>query len=210
MERVRALWDSYHVLGAPSFVLANKLKLLKIDLKKWNVEVFGNGEDRVRNLWKDLSDLEMTEESRVLLEEERLELERVRGKLEKVTLMEEICRRQKSRVLCIRGGDRNTKFFHCVANSHRRFNSIDKLMVDGELSLDPKAIVGGISHVYRQLYTENVAHRPLLDDVEFSCISEEDALWLDRPFDEDEVFGVISDFKGDKALGLDGFSMAFF
>ena len=28
--------------------------------------------------------------------------------------------------------------------------------------------------------------------------------------DEEEVFGVISDFKGDKALGPDGFSMAFF
>ena len=55
-----------------------------------------------------------------------------------------------------------------------------------------------------------MAHRPLLDDVEFSCISEVDTLWLDRPFDEEEVFRVISDFTGDKAFGPDGFSMAFF
>ena len=48
-------------------------------------------EDRVRNLWKDLSVLELMEDSRVLLEEERLELERVQGELEKATLMEEIC-----------------------------------------------------------------------------------------------------------------------
>ena len=34
-----------------------------------------------------------------------------------------------------------------------------------------------------------MALRLVLDDVEFSCISEEDALWLDRPFDEVEVFG---------------------
>ena len=34
VERVRALWDSYNILRAPSFVLANKLKLLKNDLKK--------------------------------------------------------------------------------------------------------------------------------------------------------------------------------
>ena len=82
--------------------------------------------------------------------------------------------------------------------------------MDGELSSDPKAIASCISHFYRQLYAETVAHRPLLDDLEFSCISEEDALWLDRPFDEEEVFRVISDFKGDKAPGPDGFSMAFF
>ena len=42
VERVRSWWEFYNVLGAPSFVLANKLKLLKNDLKKWNVEVFGN------------------------------------------------------------------------------------------------------------------------------------------------------------------------
>ena len=48
-------------------------------------------EDRVRNLWRDLSVLELTEDSQVLLEEERLELERVQGELEKATLMEEIC-----------------------------------------------------------------------------------------------------------------------
>jgi len=45
VERVRSWWDSYYFQSAPSFVLANKLKLLKNDLKKWNVEVFGNVEE---------------------------------------------------------------------------------------------------------------------------------------------------------------------
>ena len=40
VDRVRSWWDSYQVHGAPSFILANKLKLLKNDLKRWNVEVF--------------------------------------------------------------------------------------------------------------------------------------------------------------------------
>ena len=55
-----------------------------------------------------------------------------------------------------------------------------------------------------------MAHRPVLDDVGFSSISVGDASWLDRRFEEEEVFGVISDCNGEKALGLDGFSMAFF
>ena len=124
--------------------------------------------------------------------------------------MEEISWRQKSRVLCVREGDKNTKFFHCIANSHRRINSIDRLMVDGVLSSDPAAIENCISQFYRQFYLEDVAHRLVLDDVEFSTISVEDASWLDRPFEEEEVFGVINDFNGDKALGLDGISIAFF
>ena len=55
-----------------------------------------------------------------------------------------------------------------------------------------------------------MAHRPVLDDVEFSRISEEDAIWLERPFDEEVVFGVINGFNGDKAPSPDGYSMAFF
>ena len=55
-----------------------------------------------------------------------------------------------------------------------------------------------------------MSHRPVLDDMEFSSISVEDAIWLDRPFEEKEVLGVINDFNDDKSPGPDGFSMAFF
>ena len=82
--------------------------------------------------------------------------------------------------------------------------------MDGELSSDPEDIAEGISCFYRQLYSKNVVDRPVLDDMEFSRISEEDVLWLDRPFDEEEVYGVINGFNGDKAPGPNGFSMVFF
>lgn len=33
---------SYNFIGFFSYILATKLKALKLDLKKWNKEVFGN------------------------------------------------------------------------------------------------------------------------------------------------------------------------
>ena len=81
--------------------------------------------------------------------EERVEMGRIRDELEKATLLEEICWRQKSRVLGVREGDRNTKIFHRIANSHKRVNSIDRLMVGGVLSLDLAAIANCISQFYR-------------------------------------------------------------
>ena len=143
----------------------------------------------IKKLWKELSVLKNKEDSRSLSVEEMVEVGRIRDELEKATLLEEICWRQKSRVFCVREGDKDTKIFHRIANSHRRVNSTDRLMVDRELSSDLIAIADCISQFYRQLYFEDVAHRPVLDDVDFSSISMEDASWLDRPFEEEEVWG---------------------
>ena len=58
------------------------------------------------------------------------------------------------------------------------------------MSFDQGSIAECITHFYKRLYSEDEVHRPVLDDVQFGRISKEDALWLDRPFEEDEVFGV--------------------
>ena len=34
--------------------------------------------------------------------------------------------------------------------------------------------------------------------------------WLERPFEEAEIFDVVQSFHGDKSLDPDGFPMAFF
>ena len=41
-ELVRAWWTGYSVVGSTSHCLAEKLKALKRDLRRWNKEVFGN------------------------------------------------------------------------------------------------------------------------------------------------------------------------
>jgi hypothetical protein len=44
VEKVKGWWDSYQVQDTPSYFFAYKLKALKGDLKKWNMEEFGNVE----------------------------------------------------------------------------------------------------------------------------------------------------------------------
>ncbi|XP_065630572.1 uncharacterized protein LOC136067974 [Quercus suber] len=90
-------------------------------------------------------------------------------------------------------------------------------MLSAEESLEKDQICGELEKSTlleeicgRQLYSENEVHKPFLDEVVFSSISEGYANWLDRPFDEDEVFRVVHDFSGDKVPGPDGFSIAFF
>jgi hypothetical protein len=42
VEQVKLWWMSYEFHGLPSYILANKLKALKADLKKWNEKVFSD------------------------------------------------------------------------------------------------------------------------------------------------------------------------
>ena len=81
-----------------------------------------------------MNDLDVREETHPLTAEEKLEQVNPLTDIEKLTLLEEIICRQKSKVLHLREGDANTRFFHRMANSNRRNNDIKSLMVDGILS----------------------------------------------------------------------------
>ena len=72
----------------------------------------------------DLRDLDEVADSRPLSMVERGKREHITIGLEKVILMEEICWRQKSHALWLKEGDKNSKFFHWLASSHRIANTI--------------------------------------------------------------------------------------
>ena len=210
VDHVRHWWGSYHFHGSPSHVLANKLKALKADLKKWNVESFGHVSVKMNQLWIELAELDSMAEGRSLSMVEKNQKAQITIELEKMALLEEISWRQKSRVTWLKEGDKNTKFFHRLPNSNRRYNSTSTLLINGEMCTDQDAIADNIIQFYTNLYTEESGWRPTLDGLEFSMITAEEAHWLKRPFDEKEVGGVIKLFNRDKAPGLDGFPMAFF
>ena len=60
----------------------------------------------------------------------------MRAQVEHLLSLEEISWRQKSRMLCIKEGDNNTKFFHKMANTHKRYNHLSFLEVDGVIYED--------------------------------------------------------------------------
>lgn len=65
-----------------------------------------------------------------------------------------------------------------------------------------------IAAYFMKLYKEPGIRRSKLNGVRFKCISASMRVWLERPFEE--MKRVVWSKDDDKALGLDGFTMAFF
>jgi len=116
-DRVHSWWNRYSFSGTPSFVLAKKLKALKEDIIQWNRSEFGNVERQKKELLEALKLLDVKEGKQGLSEVELGERAMLRSQIQNLLSLEEVLWRQKSRILCIKEGDNNTKFFHKVANS---------------------------------------------------------------------------------------------
>ena len=85
--------------------------------------------------------------------------EEARANFIKSERMEEISYRQMSRCLWLRKGDRNTKFFHRMANTHRRGNQLGPIMVDGVRLSSEDEVSAGVVEFYRRLFQEGGENR---------------------------------------------------
>ena len=82
--------------------------------------------------------------------------------------------------------------------------------MDGVLYEDEAAVQSQVVQFYQNLYTETGMWRPMVDGLDFACIGEDERVSLEREFSKEEVTQVLMEMEGDKAPGLDSFTMAFF
>jgi hypothetical protein len=172
--------------------------------------VFGNVGALIKERVDELKALEVTAERGGLSEVERERKRQLCRDLERALMQEEISWRQKSRIKWLKEGDKCTKFFHLMANSNKRYNTIDSFNINGVLSSNPEAIREHAACYFESMFAESMSWRPKLDDLEFESLSEGETASLEAPFLEKEVKDAIFGMDGNKAPSPDGFSLAFF
>ena len=117
-------------------------------MKEWELENRGIWKHRKEDVLNQIASLETIQEQRTLNVGERLHKARLFNEFAEISRKEEIAWRQRSRVQWLKQGDKNTKYFQKMATSHKRFNTIDKLEVEGVIISEPEEIKNEVVYFY--------------------------------------------------------------
>ncbi|CAL5341169.1 unnamed protein product [Camellia sinensis] len=204
---VQKIWTESHVNGWAGFKCLRKLRLLKEALKRWNLEVFGKVDFKLKQLEKEIHVLDLVAEQRLLTDAERSTLRELKGEAWKLSKMVEWLWLQKSRANWILKGDRNTKFFHVMASTRRNRNALCSIEVNGALTEDPKEIRTEVFNHFQRQFSESWFNRPSLCGPFKSIGDGEVCVALEAEFTESKVVAALKNYDGNKAPGPDGFNL---
>lgn len=126
---------------------------------------------------------------------------------------DEVYLEKRARENWIKGGDRNTKFFHSQISQKRRINTIKCLeytegrRTDVEVEMENIAKSFFVNHFTSQ--RRDIGKEHIISEVEW-CISKEDSIFLTSKYTEDGVVRALKDMGPTKAPGMDNFPTTFF
>lgn len=97
-----------------------------------------------------------------------------------------------------------------MANARRLKNQINKISLNEVPIDDPDVIENAFIQYFSNLYSSPPNPRRRVKGLEWETISSMEAEILERSFSEEEVHLVILEMDGEKSLGPDAFTMAFY
>ncbi|RVW38172.1 LINE-1 retrotransposable element ORF2 protein [Vitis vinifera] len=195
--------------GRASFRVASKLKFLKDKIKSWNRDMFGRLEVNKNLALQQVEFWDRVESDMSLTERESELKTEAKEAFKNWVLLEETHWRQSSRELWLREGDKNTGFFHRMANAHRRNNSMDKIKINGRWLEEEREVREGVVNAFQQLLSEDQSWKSDIEGLQLKSLNHAEAEGLEQPFTEAEIHLALMGMNGDKAPGPDGFTVAF-
>ncbi|GAU37415.1 hypothetical protein TSUD_361200 [Trifolium subterraneum] len=197
VAQMRGLSDHCPLVdGWGGYVLKEKLKRIKRELKEWHKSHTHNLPSRIESLNVRLATLDKKGEEDTLLEPELAELHEITTDIHSLSRLHTSICWQQSRSRWLKEGDANTKYFHSVLASRRWGNVISSLQVDS-------TIVEGVVPIREAVVSHFASHfkavridRLGVDNLSFKQLNPMESPGLDGI-----NFGFIKDFwnelKGD-------------
>ncbi|KAF2952087.1 hypothetical protein DAI22_01g309400 [Oryza sativa Japonica Group] len=190
-----------------------KLVPLRRFLKGWWINVQRDARIKKVVLKNQLEEWDLQAEQRDLSCEEWNERYAKETELEHIYELEELLWHKRGGGQWLLEGDRNTEFFHRVANGRRRKCTIVSLEEDGRLITNKDELSDHIVGYYKELFRADTPSNIHLSQgvwEESFSLTNDEKLNLIRPFTRVELDKVIREAKTNTAPGPDGFNVHFY
>ncbi|KAH9662191.1 reverse transcriptase domain-containing protein [Citrus sinensis] len=211
IDIVRSSWNA-PVVGAGMRAFQQKLVRLKLCLKAWNKDVFGNVFSQVQQAEEEVAQKERLYDISGSADD-RASFSEARARLQQALLREEIFMRQQSSVRWVREGDSNTRFFHAMFRKKRQIFHVHRIRDDSssEWITDPSAVATSAVGFYRGLLSGDAGQFQQADfDTIPTLVTAEDDVVLCREPDIDDVRRAVFSIDPESAPGPDGFCSRFY
>jgi len=192
-----------------SFVLKEKLKATKINIKEWSKTEYGGMEDRLECLIEEIKCLDEKGEVEGLNDVEILNRKGKFGELWRLLKAKDSLVVQRSRSKWLKEGDTNSNFFHNCVKSRASRNSLKALRVDDMWVTSPFEVRKAVVEFFTNHVEADTWERPRLEGVHFDRLTEAENEALIAPFSMLEIEAVVRESDGNKIPGPDGFNFAF-
>lgn len=106
--------------------------------------------------------------------------------------------------------EKNSKYHHQLGSYKYSCSNINFLLIGDAMCYDKDVISVEAKYFYSSLFSEEHVVRPEFDDIILPSISVADIIDLEKPFTKVEVKNEIWNFRTNKSLGYDGFTVKFF
>ncbi|XP_058780355.1 uncharacterized protein LOC131653996 [Vicia villosa] len=184
LDFVESEWKGIDVTGREDYILKEKLRILNLKLTSWNKPVFGERDLEIEQ------NVQIINEANNLLASCREEdTEEVIAKrcnvVRRMSLdlrLKENMILQKSGVKWDNEGDCNNIFFHKILKERRRRNFIGMLSSPIGLLESVEEVKEEVRRFFSESFEEEDNSRPLLEDISFKSLSQEESNSLELIF----------------------------
>jgi hypothetical protein len=179
-------------------------------LRQWDRVGFGNQETALTLIQSNISVIEQKSEYGQLSTAEQNSLDSLIKKQWQCNLNIESMWRQKSCQVWCRLGDRNTRFFHLVANFRKAKNHLLKVVHNGSVVEGLPVIKDVAVSFFSNLFRSPDRFLIGLGPVGFKTLSVSSSASLERDITLEELKQSVWDCDGSKDPGPDGFNFKFY
>ncbi|XP_019434814.1 PREDICTED: uncharacterized protein LOC109341364 [Lupinus angustifolius] len=200
------------VVGCPMFILSQKLRNLKKELKDWNHNVFGNIHQRVNSAKANVDVIQNCINDQgpdiSLLEQEDL----AQTELMNALVVEESFWKEKAKINWYIMSDKNTSFFHRVTKIKQGTKSLSMLKYGDSVLTNHDDIANHVLDYYTNLFASpNItAPNSVIQDVIPRLVTDEGNSMLTQLPSITEIKDAVFALNGEAAPSPDGFSGCFF